>query len=72
MTSDPLAKYYPPRTVDDMNVIGDLFGLRFADENMVELYIEDDGWFHFKLSFHRTWLKDLREVTHEALCRSIP
>ena len=70
MTDDLLAKYYPARTVEDMNVIGDLFGLRFVAENMVELYIEDDGWFHYKASFNKSWLADLRGIVVEALQRS--
>lgn len=70
MTDDLLAKYYPPRTVEDMNVIGDLFGLRFAEEDMIELYIEDDGWFHYKASFNKGWLKDLCGVAVEAIQRS--
>lgn len=54
------------REGEDMDVRGELFGLRFADENQVELFVEDDGLYHLKASFSRSWLEDLSIVTNIA------
>lgn len=55
----------------DMDVIGGLFALRFVpDSEMVELYIEDDEWFHFKAQFNKSWLPDLGYVVAESRERS--
>ena len=50
----------------EMDVIGQCFGLRFvtggAPEGIVELYIEDDENFFFKVSFNHFWFDDLMQV----------
>ncbi len=47
----------------DMDVLGNLFGLRYVSgggpPGIIELYIEDDENFHFKCSFNHVWLADL-------------
>lgn len=50
---------------DDMDICGDLFGIRFVGDQ-VELYVEDDGWWHFKENFHSIWLRDLEQVAKVA------
>ena len=54
---------YPPLRAHDMDVVGSCFGLRFVNgggpNGMVELYVEDDEWFHYKESFNHVWLGDL-------------
>jgi len=46
----------------EMHVNGELFSLRFTAENQVELFVEDDGFYHFKVRFSRDWLRDLSNV----------
>jgi hypothetical protein len=56
-------------SADDMNVIGDLFALRFVtgcSNGCVELYVEDDDNYFHKATFDRAWLKDLADVAKEA------
>lgn len=56
-------------TADDMNVVGECFGLRFvtggAPEGIVELYIEDDENFFLKTSFNHFWFDDLLQVVQK-------
>lgn len=56
--SNPALKY------EGMDEAGNLFGLKFRESSpdIVELYIEDDGNWHYKCSFHKFWLKDLEYV----------
>jgi hypothetical protein len=49
----------------DMDVVGGLFALRFIERNLVELYVEDDEWYHFKATFNKHWLVDLGHVAAE-------
>lgn len=53
---------------EDMDVTGNLFGIRFTEgeHKQAELYIEDDGWYHFKASFSVLWLPDLHKVAASA------
>lgn len=51
-----------PLRHEDMDVVGNLFGLRFAASDIVELYIEDDEWYHYQTCFHKHWLLDLINV----------
>lgn len=48
---------------DDMDIVGELFGIRFIkhldDISLIELYIEDDENYFLKCKFHPFWLKDL-------------
>lgn len=58
-----------PLRAEDMTMTGNLFGIRLVpggSTGLVELYVEDDGWFHFKASFDRLWLPDLRAVVDRA------
>lgn len=51
-----------PMQRKDMDVVRDLFALRFVpggSNGLVELYVEDDGLYHFKQSFDQSWLPDL-------------
>lgn len=59
-----------PLRESDMNYIVGVFGLRFTEgcsTGCVELYIEDDGWYHFKCCFDRLWLFSLEKVVQQAL-----
>ncbi len=53
----------PPLKEHDMDVIRNLFGIRFvpggAPEGCFELYIEDDENYHYKLTANNVWLDDL-------------
>lgn len=62
-------KWFEPKVLrqEDMTVVGGLFAVRFVPEgDQVELYVEDDGFFHQKASFQRTWLNDLKIVAEAA------
>jgi|JI10StandDraft_1071094.scaffolds.fasta_scaffold151030_10 hypothetical protein len=52
----------------DMDIVGALFAIRF-EGSMAELYIEDDGWFHFKVAFSKVWLLDLESVAESGKVR---
>ena len=61
-------------TYDHVHVFWGVFGLRFNDLHpakgthiQVELYIEDDGDFHYKCVFDANWLKSLARVTAMAV-----
>lgn len=58
----------PPRALKakDMNVLGDLFALRFVTNDQVELYVEDDGNYFFKMRFNEHWLSDLGRIVSVA------
>lgn len=62
--------FQEPLKESDMDVVGNLFGMRFIKRDglrdLVELYIEDDENYHLKASFDRTWLNDLQYVTEKA------
>lgn len=45
----------------ELDIVGKLFGIRFNGE-LAELYIEDDGHWHLKATFDKSWLKDLSIV----------
>lgn len=54
-----------PMRREDMDEAGELFGVRFIDggsNGLIELYIEDDGYWHHKVTFDRAWVSDLRRV----------
>lgn len=47
---------------EDMSVVRQLFALRYVpggSNGLVELYVEDDGIYHLKMTFDRAWLPDL-------------
>ena len=51
-----------PKRMEDMDIHGALFGMCYAEGDLIELYIEDDGWWHYKCSFNRLWLTDFIAV----------
>lgn len=60
-----------PVTGDKLDVLGEMFGLRFDPEDLVSevppapgvtLYVEDDGLWYPAESFARSYLEDLSEV----------
>lgn len=57
---------YEPLRAEAMHVVGDLFALRFGPHKQMELYIEDDGWYHCKATFNVAWLWDLARVAEGA------
>lgn len=56
---------------DDMDYCGNLFGFRkeerTAQPPLIELYIEDDGWWHYQCCFSAFWLSDLKHFAQVAL-----
>lgn len=61
----------PPLRSDDMDYAGNLFGFRKEERKdqppLIELYIEDDGWWHYKCCFSGFWLSDLKHAVHVAI-----
>lgn len=51
-----------PLRAADMDVVGAIFGIRFLMGDLFELYIEDDGLYHHKLTANNYWLLDLANV----------
>ena len=63
-----------PMRREDMDEAGELFGVRFVDggsNGLIELYIEDDGYWHFVTTFDRYWLRDLEAVIRTAKEKSV-
>lgn len=59
-----------PLRHEDMDVTADLFAIRFVEggsNGLAELYVEDDGWYHFKMAFAVFWLNNLKRVAEKAL-----
>lgn len=55
---------------DQLDIIGQLFGFRFVEgcsNGCVELYIEDDGYWHKQVTFDQSWLKDLHWASGRAM-----
>ena len=53
---------HPVLKAKDMDVVRKCFALKFVpggSNGLVELYVEDDENYHYKLSFDRFWLPDL-------------
>jgi len=60
-----LVEDMPVLKASDLDIVGKLFGLRFVDgcsNGCVELYIEDDENWHYKMRFDRSWLADLAKL----------
>ena len=56
-----------PKNIEEMDVVGDVFAMRFPrNSKLVELYIEDDGMYHFRAKFDRDYLGDLIDVCVDA------
>lgn len=58
----------------ELHIVGGLFAVRFIDgcsNGCVELFVEDDEWYHRKLTFDRNWLSDLRDVIDAAIASPI-
>ncbi len=60
-----LVDRHEPLREESMNIVGGLFAVRFVGE-MAEIYIEDDGWYHWKMTFNRFWVPDLVTVATKA------
>lgn len=59
-----------PLRSSELDVIGKLFAIRFVNgcsNGCVELYVEDDDWYHHKATFDRAWLNDLLAVVKRAI-----
>lgn len=58
---------------EGLDIVGEMFGLkrvsRDGHEDLLELYIEDDGSWYFKMSFSVFWMADLLSVLSEAETR---
>jgi hypothetical protein len=74
--ANPNLDIRPALKAEDMDITGNLFGLRIRDREdkghyqekaIVELYIEDDTNDHFKTCFHVFWLNDLENVVKQAI-----
>lgn len=63
----------PPHVlVDDLDMHGEIWGLRTTEgcaNGCVELYIEDDGFWHLKATFDRQWLPELARLTEQLRLR---
>lgn len=53
----------------DMDICGDLFGLKLLDD-CVQLFIEDDELWYLTATFDRAWLPDLKAVIDRSLTDS--
>lgn len=61
-------QYYErtPVRASELDIVGSLFGIKFLDDNLVALYIEDDEWYHLKAKFSKDWLLDLGATASRA------
>jgi hypothetical protein len=52
--------------VDEFDVVGEVFALKYVKReeygDLVELYVEDDGAWYFKMNFSSWWVSDLIAV----------
>jgi hypothetical protein len=53
----------------DMDVVGGIWAIKFRDNDQVELFVEDDEWYHPKASFHKIWLSDLERICKQAVAK---
>jgi len=49
---------------DELDIVSHLFGIRIIkrpphQDDVIELYVEDDESYHYKMSFSAYWLSDL-------------
>ena len=68
-----MEKSAPILRSEDLDVVGDLFGIRFIGpkgNETVELYIEDDESYYLRTKFNVLWLPDLESVVSRARLRS--
>ena len=69
--NDQTVNDHPILKAEDLDVVGRLFGLRFApgcSNRCVELYIEDDENWFYKCTFDSSWLIDLANVATRGSC----
>ena len=52
-----------PLTADKLDVVGEIVGFKFypggSPTGLVDIYIEDDELWHYKLTINQVWLEDL-------------
>lgn len=69
-----------PAKAEDMSIIRSIFGFRVVKRTqerdgttspLIQIFVEDDGWYHFKMAFDVIYLKELnwgsRDVSYEIL-----
>lgn len=61
----------PPEPIrsDELDIVGEVFGIRFTEgcsNGCIELYGEDDGFWHLITNFDRGWLDDLTHCIDSA------
>lgn len=67
-----------PLKESDMHIVGSLFGARIVPRTnkdkheMIELYIEDDGYYSKIASFSSYWVSDLLGVASRLKLRNYP
>jgi hypothetical protein len=62
-------------TEGDLDVVGSQFGFKIIERDkgqtsLVEMYSEDDGYWHYTQSFAAWWLNDLIKACEEAKSKS--
>jgi hypothetical protein len=66
-----------PLRAEELDVRGEIFGIKFTTYSVppgiahtgIELYIEDDGYWHYITTTSSHWLTDLVNVSTEALAK---
>jgi hypothetical protein len=52
---------------ENLDVVGELFGLTFEDDEQVTLWVEDDEIWFSEITFSQEWLSDLQSTAWEGL-----
>ena len=48
---------------DEMDILAGLFGFKLTGET-IEVYVNDDGWYTKKMSFHKNHMPSFLQATH--------
>lgn len=51
----------------DMDDFYGIFGVRYTEDDLIELYMEDAGTYHLRATFHKFWLADLKKIVEHSL-----
>jgi hypothetical protein len=52
---------------EKLDVVGDIFGLTFEDDEQITLWLEDDEIWFSVATFHQQYLSDLQSTAWEGL-----
>lgn len=54
-----------PKKEWELDIVSGLFGMiHTGHDEMVHLYMEDDGTYYFKFTIHQGWVIDLSRTSH--------